>query len=239
MCRSAFDALDRQWAVLVRSREAADALRRWSDDPELRAGDLEELIQRIWVAPGREADLALAALARRAGTEVVAARTLLHALRPGLRYLGRRFALGSSSDRVDHEIVALAWERIRTYPADRRPRRIGANVLLDVRKRYLRQHREEESALDALRVTGAEQIAVSPSAEEVLAEDEVASLRRAHALLAGAVDRGAITPASAALVWRTRVQQHDDVDVAADLGIAVRTMQRRRQRAERALAYAS
>jgi DNA-directed RNA polymerase specialized sigma24 family protein len=168
----------------------------------------------------------------------MAARTLLHALRPGLRYLGRRFALGGSDDLVDHEILALAWERIRTYPADRRPRRIAANVLLDVRKLYLRQHRLDEAAQQALVSSGAETIAVSPSAEDVVVDDEIASLRRAHARLAAAVDAGAITPLSARVVWRTRVQQYADAEVAEELGVAVRSLQRRRQRAERELALA-
>jgi DNA-directed RNA polymerase specialized sigma24 family protein len=238
VCRSAFDSLDRQWAVLARSREGADALSRWSGAPELAAADLNELVERIWAASAGEADVVLAALARRAARDVMAARTLLHALRPGLRYLGRRFALGGSDDLVDHEILALAWERIRTYPADRRPRRIAANVLLDVRKLYLRQHRLDEAAQQALVSSGAETIAVSPSAEDVVVDDEIASLRRAHARLAAAVDAGAITPLSARVVWRTRVQQYADAEVAEELGVAVRSLQRRRQRAERELALA-
>ncbi|MQA76582.1 MAG: hypothetical protein GEU88_20050, partial [Solirubrobacterales bacterium] len=48
-----------------------------------------------------------------------------------------------------------------------------------------------------------------------------------------AIDAGSITPLSARVVWRTRVQQYDDREVAAELGIAVRSLQRRRQRAER------
>ena len=50
------------------------------------------------------------------------------------------------------------------------------------------------------------------------------SLRRAHAQLVAAVDRGTISPASASVVWRTRVQQDDDAEVAADLGVEVRTL---------------
>ena len=65
------------------------------------------------------------------------------------------------------------------------------------------------------------------------------SLRRAHARLSSAVDCGTITAQSATVVWRTRVQQDDDAEVAAELGVAVRTLQRRRQRAERQLAAAS
>lgn len=238
MSRSVFENLDRQWAVLVHSREASAALEQWATDPELRAVNLEALVRQIWRSPKPVADDALAALARRAATDQVAARTLLHALRPGLRSLGRRLALGSSDDVIDHEIVAYAWELIRTYPYLRRPRKIAANVLLDTRKRYLRQHRADEKALAELRDAGAENAEVAPSAEEEAEADELASLRRAHALLAGAVGRGAITPVSASVVWRTRVQQFDDTEVADELGVGVRTMQRRRQRAERQLALA-
>jgi DNA-directed RNA polymerase specialized sigma24 family protein len=158
-------------------------------------------------------------------------------LRPGLRNLGRRLALGGSFDDVDHELLALAWERIRTYPIDRRPAAIVANVLLDVRKRYVRDVLEPERlrlefVRDGLWPT-------SPSAEHEALDAFEPSLRRAHARLVAAVDSGVITPVSARVVWRTRVQQEDDADVAAELGVAVRTLQRRRQRAERELAAAS
>jgi hypothetical protein len=74
------------------------------------------------------------------------------------------------------------------------------------------------------------------SAEDETIDAHLASLRRAHANLSAAVDRGTITPISAAVVWRTRVQQDADADVAAELGVALRTLQRRRQGAERQLA---
>ena len=47
MCRPAFDALDRNWTILVRSPEAAAALDRWSATPELAAPDLDTLVARI------------------------------------------------------------------------------------------------------------------------------------------------------------------------------------------------
>lgn len=62
---------------------------------------------------------------------------------------------------------------------------------------------------------------------------------RAHARLVSAVDAGAITLLSAAVVWGTRVRQDGDTEVAAELGVGVSTLQRRRQRAERELAKAS
>ena len=237
MYRPAFDALDRSWATLVHSHEAAAALARWADEPLLRAPDLDALVDRIWTAAKPDADRAHAALAARAPTDPTAARVLLQALRPGLRSLGRRVAFGGSFDDVDGEILSLAWERIRTYPLERRPARIAANVLLDVRKQYVR------GVVDAKRLhfeyLSEDLWPPAPSAEHEAIEAFEPSLRRAHAHLAAAVDRGTITPSSATVVWRTRVQQDDDAEVAADLGMNVRTMQRRRQRAERQLARAS
>jgi hypothetical protein len=237
MSRPAFDALDRTWTGIATSPEAAAALERWGPDPALAAPDLDALIDRVWTAGKADADRTHAALAARAPSDAVAARVLLQILRPGLRNLGRRLALGASFDDVDHELLALAWEQIRTYRIDRRPKAVAANILLDVRKRYVR------AVLGPARLVALDDVAearrpVTPSAEYEALDAEAPSLRRAHARLAAAVDQGAITATSAVVVWRTRVQQDDDAEVAADLGVDVRTLQRRRQRAERQLAAA-
>jgi len=60
MCRPAFDTLDRSWATLVHSTEAAAALDRWAPEPPLVAPDLDTLVDRIWAAAKPEADRALA-----------------------------------------------------------------------------------------------------------------------------------------------------------------------------------
>jgi len=239
MSRSVFDALDRTWARVTSSPDAAAALERWHPDPALAAPDLDSLVARVWAASKADADRAHAALAARAPSDPVAARVLLQMLRPGLRNLGRRLALGGSFDDVDHELLALAWERIRTYRVDRRPTAVAANILLDVRKRYVRSVLEPPNRAVSLDHVAEPRRPAAPSAEHEALEAEVPSLRRAHARLASAVDRGTITAQSAAVVWRTRVQQDDDAQVAAELGVAVRTLQRRRQRAERQLAAAS
>ncbi|HVM52043.1 MAG TPA: hypothetical protein VM262_02490 [Acidimicrobiales bacterium] len=238
MCRPAFDALDRNWTILVRSPEAAAALDRWSATPELAAPDLDTLVARIWAASKAEADRACVALAERAPTEATAARVLLQVLRPGLRNLGRRLAFGGSFDDVDHDLLAVAWERIRTYRIERRPAVVAGNILLDVRKAYVRSvlARQRLIPLEDLPET---RWPAAPSAEHEALDAHGPSLRRAHARLIAAVARGAISPLSATVVWRTRVQQDDDAEVAADLGVGVRTLQRRRQRAERQLAAVS
>jgi DNA-directed RNA polymerase specialized sigma24 family protein len=236
VCRPAFDALDRDWATLVRSPDAAAALRRWNSAPELAAPDLDALLERIWAAEKPEADRACAALAARAPADPTAARALLQVLRPGLRHLGRRLALGGSFDDVDQEILALAWERIRTYRIDRRPAAIAANILLDVRKHYVRQVLTPSVGSVSLDGIPATRWPAARSAEDDALDSEGPSLRRAHARLRSAVEDGILSRLSASVVWRTRVQQDDDADVATELGVNVRTMQRRRQRAERQLA---
>jgi hypothetical protein len=238
MSRSVFDALDRTWARLASSPDAVAALERWRPDPALAAPDLDTLVARVWAASKADADRAHAALAAQAPSDPVAARVLLQLLRPGLRNLGRRMALGGSFDDVDHELVAFAWEQIRTYRVDRRPAAVAANILLDVRKRYVRAVLGTADRIVSLDHVAEQRRPAVPSAEHEALEAEVPSLRRAHARLAAAVERGAITAQSAAVVWRTRVQQDDEAEVAAELGVGVRTLQRRRQRTERLLAAA-
>lgn len=239
MCRPTFDALDRSWTAFTHTPDATAAVARWSGDRDLATPDLETLVQRTWQAAKPDADRICAALARRAPADVSAARVLLQVLRPGLRSLGRRLALGGSFEDVDQELVAIAWERIRTYPIETRPTTIAGNILLDVRKNYVRTVLDPSAQTARLDDLPPDQWPATPSAEHEAIDADLPSLRRAHAQLAGAVDRGTITAISAAVVWRTRVQQHADDEVADELGVGVRTLQRRRQRAERQLARAS
>ena len=241
MCRSVFDALDRQWADLVHSPDAEAALARWRPELQVDTDDLNGLVAAIQAGPAPASNAALLVLARWAPTDAVAARTLLEALRPGLLRLGQQLAGSGRFDPVDHEIVALAWERIRTYPAERRPHAVAKNVLLDVRKRYVLGAKRETAAVGELLEDSQsfeEDLAPTRSAEDESVDADLASLRRAHARLAAAVISGSITPLSARVVWQTRVQQYHDAEVAAELGVAVRSLQRRRQRAERELALA-
>lgn len=149
-----------------RAHAATAALERWKPEPALAASNLDELVARVWAASKADANAtlaALAALAARASTDATAARVLLQTLRPGLRTLGRRLALGSSFDNVDHDLLALAWEQIRTYPIDRRPSAIAANILLDIRKRYVQNVIAETSA--SLADLSDDRTPTSPSAE--------------------------------------------------------------------------
>jgi DNA-directed RNA polymerase specialized sigma24 family protein len=128
---------------------------------------------------------------------------------------------------------------VSSLAAGPRPTTIAGNILLDVRKTYVRALLDPNGQTVPLDDVPRDQWPAAPSAEHEAIDADLPSLRRAHAQLAGAVDGGTITAISAAVVWRTRVQQHTDDEVADELGVGVRTLQRRRQRAERQLARAS
>jgi hypothetical protein len=126
------------WARMVGSAEARRALARWARlDPLLACrGDLDAVVdtRRDPVVANR-VQLVLAGLAP---TDVLAARTLLQMLLPGVVALVHTVGRGDR-DATD-EMVSLAWERICTYPPSRRGS-VAANVVLDVRKRYVQDRR--------------------------------------------------------------------------------------------------
>src|SRR5215217_5256730 len=145
-----FAELDSDWATLAESAAATTALRRWQrEEPALAAfSSMTELVQAAHRrgAPA-ECDRILVALARRAGSDGLAARILLQLLLPGARALARRlWWLGGPEERAA-AVVGVLYERIRTYPFDRRPAKVAANALADVKQRLLREaphHRPAE-----------------------------------------------------------------------------------------------
>lgn len=132
-------SLDREWGNLGGSSAGRRALKRWGAvHVVLRgAGDLAGLLERRQDASSAPA--VLAALAVLAPTDQLAARTLLQALLPGLVRLARN--AGPDDPAAIDEVVSLAWERIRTYPAGRAGA-VAGNILLDVRKKYSEQRSE-------------------------------------------------------------------------------------------------
>lgn len=187
--------LDREWDAIKASPASRAALLRWGQrEPALdELNDLGHLLDKR-TSP-EEAPAILSALARLAAHDELAARTLLQALVPGL------LRLASTVCRDDptsfEELVAFAWERIRTYPQSRSGS-VAANVLWDVRKAYRRHRAIEAPRSDC---DEPENLAAGPSAEETalagLAVDD---------LLAVARESGVISPAALALILRTRVE---------------------------------
>jgi DNA-directed RNA polymerase specialized sigma24 family protein len=215
--------LDAEWRELTESPQSNAALERWQrDEPALGdGGTLDDVLVRrrdSFAAPA-----ILSALGRLAPIEPLAARTLLQALIPGLVRLAS--TAGYDDPAALDELVSLAWERIRTYPATRHGS-VAANVLLDTRKRY-RSHRSIEAPTAP--VADFPAATTSPSAEREALDRTVLSD------LAAARDHGVITGEVLDVIVRTRLVGDALEDVADEHGCTVSRLAQRRWRAERRL----
>lgn len=219
-------ALNEEWATLARSPKARRALMRWTArHPELgQAQSLNDFVdtrgRRDWGAS------ALRVLATVAPGDEIAARTLLQALLGGVV----RVVAGVVHDEPDSvgEVVSIAWNRIRTYPPQR-PGPVAANVVLDVRKEFLRNRATIECPVEPEvhnRRFGADP---NPTPDQVVCEQELFDELRS------AQEQGMVSRAALATIIRTRLGGESLVDVAADMNMSADAIWRRRTRAERCL----
>lgn len=216
--------LDREWRELCRSSDSRDALDRWRRDEPALAGS--STLDAILVERREDAEAApaiLAALARLAVKDELAARTLLQALLPGLVKMASTCC--SDDPAALDELLSLAWERIRTYPTSR-PGPVAANVIMDVRKRY-REHRAIEAPQDTWREMPT--AGVEPSAEDVVLG------RCAIEELIAAQRDGVIDGVALGLILRTRVDGISLEVAATEQRSTVRQANCIRWRAERRL----
>jgi hypothetical protein len=219
-----FQQLDKDWQRLVSDGDARQATARWRRTcPPL--GDvlcLAELVRDIRTAETPDiSDGLLSALAAMAATDELAARTILQALVPGLSALTNALATLDDRNEIESAVVASAWIRIRTYPHDRRPRQIAANVLLDVRKEVVRSHqRPNDERLESL----------AASSQPVTSNEfELPSL------LDEGLAFGLLTERDVQIIRATRIQERTLIDESASLGVGVDALRKRRARAEKRL----
>lgn len=210
-------SLNEEWSTLASSPSAKRALVRWSTTYPLlgSVGDLDGVISLGRdIDNGPEVRRALAALAP---VDEVAARTLLQEMLGGLCNLARR--VGRDSEALD-DVVRLAWERIRTYPA-RRPGSVSANVLLDVRKRYCREQDKAKRHVAAPFAARA----------EVSAEDEFIAKALLEDLVAASPAAG-VSEAALATILRSRLAGESMADLATEQHVSIKVLWHRRWRAE-------
>lgn len=236
---TAFTLLEADWASLA-ARPVPD---RWRQDPALAP---HQTLADLIAATERRADPAtsdqiLAALASRASgssPDELAARTLLQMLLPGAKALARRMPwLGDRGERAA-AVTACLYERIRTYPYQRRPARIAANLLADTRQRLLhtaartsaRGGRPLEVSLEGLAEQG---VLPEPSPPQPSPAEELL------ALLVWAVGGGHLTRTQAQLIGQSRIAGTSCEELGASAGLGAHSMRRRRQRAERCLRHAA
>ena len=231
--RQFLDLLNNEWRWLATSPAAASALERWAPDQALTGfADLNAVVADVQ-RRGRpvESDQILLALLRRAPADEVAARTVLQALMPGLKSLMAAYQLTGEPEEVAAAVIEAAYERIRSYPCDRRPARVAANLLNDTRQILWRAARKEctlrlvtepltEAALERLSHQQTEQ---SPTDELV-------------ALVAEAVRLSQVPRSGARVILLTRVLDVPIEELAGDTGTKSKTIRKRRDRAEAALA---
>jgi hypothetical protein len=127
------EALDREWCELVRCHSAA--VSRWADRHEVLAPcrSLDDILS----AAKLNSDPILAALLTEASRDDrLAARIVLQTL------IGRmvRMALRDHRSSIENYLAAL-WCVINSYPLDRRPVRIAANLSLETLKAVSREQR--------------------------------------------------------------------------------------------------
>lgn len=203
-------------AAQLRSwRENEPALRRFADDPA-------RLFAFLRTEPSAERDRVFCALLRQAREDEHAGLVLLEALLPGLKaLLGRILVDARESDELLALLLKSAWEQIATYPLERRPHRVAANLLLDIRKQTLRELGHQRRFASERPVTRREAVTVFGS-------DIEAPLRRA-------VSAGALTAEEAELVLQSRVDRRPLAQIAAELGLAYVTVYKRRAKAEQRL----
>ena len=200
-------------------------LRAWSsEEPSLVRfeGSAERLFRFLRTEPSTERDRVFLALLRQARRDECAGLVLLEALLPGLKsLLGRILVDTRESDELLAVLLKNAWEQIATYPLERRPNRVAANLLLDIRKQTLRE-------LGYQRHFASEQPITRRDAAPSIGADIEAPLRRA-------VAAGALSQDEAELVLQSRVDRRPLAEIAAELGLAYVTVYKRRAKAERRL----
>ena len=142
-CTGVLVQLDREWERIADSPAGRRAVRRWAEREPLLAGvrSLRQLVELVNVrGRAEESDAILLVVLHDAASDDLAARTVLQAMMPAVKNLTAKFSTCGawSAEETAAVVVAAMWERIRTYPVERRPKKVAANLTLDSRQRVWR-----------------------------------------------------------------------------------------------------
>jgi DNA-directed RNA polymerase specialized sigma24 family protein len=220
--------LERDWSRERASARLEARFRAWKElEPALMAFAGPDALLRFLrrPGPGVRKDAALLALLRRARDEPLAGRVVLEAILPGLKSIAGRMLIDvREREELWSALLACAWERIRRYPVERRPRRVAANLLLDCMRGTLAVLGR---ARTDRKLTTAELPPDLSAAEPVDGDVD--------ALLADAVEADAISEPDAELILQTRIDGADLASLAASADVPYNSLKSRRFRAERRL----
>ena len=213
-----------EWSRLCRRPDVLRRVNGWSFiDPPV--AHLDDVLVRSGFggeATDSDGDRILWHLADLARTDDLAARIVLHRILPALMSIARRRGRihPHGPYAAMEELLTTAWSVIRTYPSERRPRKVAANLVRDceyhafVRPQRLR--RAEEIPVEDMRI-----IADTPTDPEPADElDEVLD----DALAAGVSERDID-------LLRALASGTSSAELAEILGVSPRTVRNWRLRA--------
>lgn len=127
--------LDREWQRIARCPRTVHAANTWRVCPT-QFSSLDELLTAAGYH-GKKcdpvADQVLARLVRHAADDQLAARIVLQRVLPPIIAIARRRGktCGGGFDEAMGSVLSHVWEVIRTYPIERRPAKIAANIVRD------------------------------------------------------------------------------------------------------------
>jgi hypothetical protein len=226
---SLFALLDHEWdrigpdATLARQHPDLLAL--------AGAGTLAEIVQRERRMHLATRDrLHTGIVARATAGDHMATRLELQLLLPGTVALAARFwSLGDSDERASAAVAAV-YQSILRYNVERRTHYVGPNIVAAAAqqlRRLIRQPHPQSISRDYLAPRLRDDM---PDSDEGLHPAE-----ELLDVLCDAVTGGVVSRADAQLIASTRIGSGRLADIAHSNGTSQRSLQRRRQRAERAL----
>ena len=128
--------LQKEWDRLRHCPRSLRTVNSWglADRP---FHNLDEVLKAAGYLGARcdtSADWVLADIVRRAATDQLAARIVLQRVFPPMLAIGRRRGKmhRTGFDDAFSLVLSHGWEIIRTYPIDRRPTKIAANIVRDI-----------------------------------------------------------------------------------------------------------
>lgn len=223
------ELLERDWQRTLASGIVAEHLRRWQRaEPALsRFKSPGQLISYLRSSrSGDRQDAVLGALVRQSRTDPIAARLVLQRLLPALkRRAVRVIANATELEELWSLLLAQMWEQIRTFPIERLPRHVAANLVLSSMRNSVRLLASERVTADLNRGV----------VDETPDRRPDAAAFGIDGVLAGAVQAGAISGVEAELIAATRIDGRPLGPIAAREGLCLNTLVQRRRRAERRL----
>ena len=208
-----------EWSMMSRGNHNLRRINGWGL-PGTPLDNLDDVLVRAGFGTGITdsiGDQYLLLLVRRAAHDELAARIVLQRILPPLLAIARRRGriVRGGIDEALTETLSHAWELIRTYPVERRPAKIAANLVRDAEYfAFVRDSRKRAVVIDIKPAAELERFA-EPQHESSAADELWHLLQDA--------DQKGMTPKRLDVLRRLANGESFEL-VAADYGVAIRTV---------------